>query len=139
MQTVQGPYLRGEGINQKKGNMWTTSFSRSIRRNQHCNGLCSRLGSPASFVRNQRLPYRLVDLGCQKYPPTLCPDFTLKWCDTDQNMFCNFCYQTKNGGPVVPAAYTSGSDPAFARCATHRINNMHITFYYGEFPAIQIL
>ena len=56
-----GPYLRGEGINQKKGNMWTTSFSRSIMRNQHCNGRCSRLGSPASFVRNQRLPYRLVD------------------------------------------------------------------------------
>ena len=41
--------------------MWTTSFSRSIRRNQHCNGCCSHLGSPASFVRNQRLPYRLVD------------------------------------------------------------------------------
>ena len=36
-----------------------------------------------------------------KIPPTLCPDFTLKWCDTDQNMFSNFCYQTKNRGPHV--------------------------------------
>ena len=36
-----------------------------------------------------------------KIPPTLCSDFMLNWCDTDQNMFCNFCYQTKNGGPHV--------------------------------------
>ena len=36
-----------------------------------------------------------------KIPPTLCSDFTLKWCDTDQNMFSNFCYQTKNRGPHV--------------------------------------
>jgi len=42
--------------------MWTTSFSR-IRRNQHCNGHCSRLGSPASFVRNQRLPYSQLSWG----------------------------------------------------------------------------
>ena len=36
-----------------------------------------------------------------KIPPSLCSDFTLKWCDTDQNMFSNFCYQTKNRGPYV--------------------------------------
>ena len=36
-----------------------------------------------------------------KIPLTLCSDFTLKWCDTDQNMFSNFCYQTKDGGPHV--------------------------------------
>ena len=33
-----------------------------------------------------------------KIPPTLCLDFTLKWCDTDPNMFSNSCkliiYQT---------------------------------------------
>ena len=36
-----------------------------------------------------------------KIPKTLCPDLTLKWCYTGQNMFCNFCYQTKNGGSLV--------------------------------------
>ena len=37
-----------------------------------------------------------------KISSTLCWDFTLKWCDTDHNMFCNFCYyQTKGGGPHV--------------------------------------
>ena len=30
-----------------------------------------------------------------KTSPTLCPDFMLKYCNTDQNMFPNFCYQTK--------------------------------------------
>ena len=34
-----------------------------------------------------------------KIPSTLCSDFLLKWCDTDPNIFCNFCYPTKNGGP----------------------------------------
>ena len=37
-----------------------------------------------------------------KIPPKLCSDFTLKWGDTEENMFFNFCYQTKNGGPHVP-------------------------------------
>ena len=36
-----------------------------------------------------------------KIPPTLCPDFIPKWCDTDGNFFCNFCSPTKNGGPHV--------------------------------------
>ena len=36
-----------------------------------------------------------------KIPRTLFPDFRLKWCDTNQNMFSNFCYQTKNRGPYV--------------------------------------
>ena len=54
-------YLKGEGINQKKRNMWTTSFGRSFMGNQHCNGRCNHLGSAASFVQNQRLAYKLVD------------------------------------------------------------------------------
>ena len=36
-----------------------------------------------------------------KKPPMLCPDFMFKQCDTDQNMFFNICYQTKNRGPYV--------------------------------------
>ena len=36
-----------------------------------------------------------------KIPPTLCPDFMLKYCNIDQNIFSNFCYQTKNRGPHV--------------------------------------
>ena len=34
-----------------------------------------------------------------KIPPTLCPDFTLKRCNTDQNFFCKFCCPNKNRGP----------------------------------------
>ena len=45
-----GLLLHGEGINQKKKNMRTTSFSHSNRRNQHCNGQCSHLGASASFM-----------------------------------------------------------------------------------------
>ena len=30
--------------------------------NQHCNGRCNHLGSAASFVQNQRLAYKLVDV-----------------------------------------------------------------------------
>ena len=56
------PYLKGEGINQKKQNMVTTSFSPSFRRSQHCNGRCNHLGPVASFVRNQRLACKLVDV-----------------------------------------------------------------------------
>ena len=37
-----------------------------------------------------------------KIPPTICPDFTLKLATTDQNMFCNFCYQTKDGDHMFP-------------------------------------
>ena len=37
----------------------------------------------------------------QNYPPTLCPDFTPKRCDTDQNFFCKFCCPDKNRGPHV--------------------------------------
>ena len=36
-----------------------------------------------------------------KIPPMLCPDFTLKRCDTDQNFFCKFCCPDKNRGPHV--------------------------------------
>ena len=42
--------------------MWTTSFSRSIRGNQHCINLKSRLGSPASFVPNQLQKYNIRDV-----------------------------------------------------------------------------
>ena len=55
--------LEEGGLNQKKRNMWTTSFSCSNRRHQHCNGRCSHLGWPVSFIPNQRLPYKLVDRG----------------------------------------------------------------------------
>ena len=50
-----------------------------------------------------------------KIPLTLCPDFTLKGCDTDQNMFCNFCYQTRNGGPHV-SLFSIGALPV-KRCS----------------------
>ena len=36
-----------------------------------------------------------------KLPPTLCPDFTPKRCDSDQNFFCMFCCPYKNRGPHV--------------------------------------
>ena len=45
-----GLLLEGKGINQKKQNISNTSFSRSIRRNQDCNGQCNHLGAPASFM-----------------------------------------------------------------------------------------
>ena len=56
------PNLEGEGINQKKKNMVTTSCSSSFRKIQHCNCRSSHLGLEASFVQNQRLPYKLVFL-----------------------------------------------------------------------------
>ena len=48
-------------MNQKKRNMWTTSFSRSIRGNQPCINLKSHLGSPTSFVPNQLQKYNIRD------------------------------------------------------------------------------
>ena len=52
----------------KKQNMVTTSFNPSFRRYQHCNGRGSHLCSAASFVQNQRLPYKLVDQSIVKCP-----------------------------------------------------------------------
>ena len=37
-----------------------------------------------------------------KIPPTLCSDFTLKWCDTDQTIVCNFCYPTQMEDHMFP-------------------------------------
>ena len=56
-----GLLLEGKDINLKMQNMWTTSFSCSIRGNQYCINLKSRLGSPASFVPNQLQKYNIRD------------------------------------------------------------------------------
>ena len=45
------PYREGEGTNKKSNSLKTTSFSCSISRNQHRNGPCCCLGSPASFPK----------------------------------------------------------------------------------------
>ena len=54
-------FIRDKGTNQKSQNMLTTSFGHSIRRNQHCINLRSRLGSAASFVLNQLQKYNIRD------------------------------------------------------------------------------
>ena len=54
--------LQGEDIT-KKSNPWkTTTLSCTIRGHHQCNYRKSHLGWAASFVPNQRLPYKLVDL-----------------------------------------------------------------------------
>ena len=49
--------LHKEGVNQKKQNMWTTSYNGIDSGYQHF----SHLGLAASFVQNQGLAYKLVD------------------------------------------------------------------------------
>ena len=60
------PFLEGEGISKKSKSWKTNSFGQSIMGNQHCSGGCNLLSSAASFVQNQRLPYKLVDI-CVSY------------------------------------------------------------------------
>ena len=49
-----------EGINQKKQNMWTTSYNGINSGYQNFINFKSHLGSAASFVQKQRLSYKLV-------------------------------------------------------------------------------
>ena len=57
-----GLLLQGEGRNPIKLNVKTFLFSRSISGTQRCNGRKSRLSKLLSFVPNQRLPYKLVEI-----------------------------------------------------------------------------
>ena len=79
---------RHKSKNWKK--MWTTSVGQSIRRNQHCINLRSRLGLAASFVSNQIQKYNirdsfLHDLKYQRQQPLVtrnqstCKIFFLGW------------------------------------------------------------
>ena len=56
------PFPKGEGKSKKCKSWKTTSFGCGIMENQYCNGRCNSLGSAASFVQNQRLAYKLVDM-----------------------------------------------------------------------------
>ena len=53
--------LHKEGVNQKKQNMWTTSYNGINSGYQHFIDLESYLGLAASFFQNQRLAYTLVE------------------------------------------------------------------------------
>ena len=54
--------LHKEDINQKKQNMWTTSYKERTSGYQYFINLKSHSGSAASFVQKQRLSYKLVDI-----------------------------------------------------------------------------
>ena len=56
------PYLEGEGIMKKIKSCKTTSLSRAIRGNHHCNYEKSHLGSTASFIQNQLQKYNIRDI-----------------------------------------------------------------------------
>ena len=70
--------------------MWTTSYVGSNNGYQHFIELKGHLGSAASFVQNQRLPYKLVDsrtcgvlpfaVWDRMFPPPKCrPPWGLRW------------------------------------------------------------
>ena len=69
MENVKLHLLHKEGINQKKQNMWTTSYNGIYSGYQHFIDLKSHLSLAASFVQNQRLAYKLVDEVSSKISP----------------------------------------------------------------------